>query len=181
MSSEAMRWWRASLESYDEDAPPSMFPDAMGEDIESVYSDGLVIDTLTGMPTTRDPHEMRRRARKHPSRVDSQNARAAKKRLRADLTAEQWEAILQAFFFACAYCGDDRGALVMDHVIPIARGGGTTRENIVPACGYCNGSKGAKTIEEWCRECLKDVASILDRIERGRATMEQIEKCAAFE
>jgi 5-methylcytosine-specific restriction endonuclease McrA len=31
--------------------------------------------------------------------------------------------------------------LTQEHVIPVSRGGGTTAENIVPACGKCNSSK----------------------------------------
>jgi hypothetical protein len=36
----------------------------------------------------------------------------------------------------------------MDHLIPLARGGKTTWENIVTACKHCNLRKGARTIEE---------------------------------
>jgi len=36
----------------------------------------------------------------------------------------------------------------MDHLIPLARGGRTTWDNIVTACKHCNLKKGARTIEE---------------------------------
>lgn len=64
------------------------------------------------------------------------------------LTKLQWEAILAFYDNRCAYCGRD-GKLEQEHVIPVSRGGGTTAENIVPACGSCNRSKHAKTPEEW--------------------------------
>jgi 5-methylcytosine-specific restriction endonuclease McrA len=66
----------------------------------------------------------------------------------ATLTAAQWEAILELHGNACAYCGKP-GKMTMDHVLPVSRGGGTTADNVVPACQSCNSSKGAKTPEEW--------------------------------
>lgn len=37
----------------------------------------------------------------------------------------------------------------IDHVIPLARGGSHTWENVVLACRDCNFSKGARLVEEW--------------------------------
>jgi len=46
--------------------------------------------------------------------------------------------------FACQYCGDAYPShdLTFDHVIPRSRGGRTTWENVVTACGGCNLRKG---------------------------------------
>ena len=43
----------------------------------------------------------------------------------------------------CHYCGKKFKAseLTMDHVTPLARGGISTRGNIVPACKACNTNK----------------------------------------
>ena len=43
----------------------------------------------------------------------------------------------------CHYCGGTfpPQALTMDHVIPVARGGRSTRGNVVPACTACNRAK----------------------------------------
>ncbi|MFT4795408.1 MAG: 5-methylcytosine-specific restriction endonuclease McrA [Paracoccaceae bacterium] len=49
--------------------------------------------------------------------------------------------------FACQYCGS-RGEMTFDHVIPRARGGRTTWENVVAACGPCNLHKGARTLRQ---------------------------------
>jgi hypothetical protein len=38
--------------------------------------------------------------------------------------------------------------LTLDHLLPSAKGGKTTWENIVTACKTCNMKKGSKTIEE---------------------------------
>ncbi len=47
--------------------------------------------------------------------------------------------------FECQYCGQDRPApdLTFDHVIPRSRGGRTSWENVVAACGPCNLRKGS--------------------------------------
>ena len=43
----------------------------------------------------------------------------------------------------CHYCGKKfpPGQLTMDHVVPLARGGTSSRGNIVPACRACNRDK----------------------------------------
>ncbi|GAB4192111.1 MAG: HNH endonuclease [Thalassobaculales bacterium] len=48
--------------------------------------------------------------------------------------------------FTCQYCGDrfPTHDLTFDHVIPRSRGGRTTWENVVTACGACNLEKGNK-------------------------------------
>ena len=38
--------------------------------------------------------------------------------------------------------------LTMDHIIPVARGGTSTKGNVVPACFACNQSKAATTPAE---------------------------------
>lgn len=54
--------------------------------------------------------------------------------------------------FSCQYCGVDRPShdLTFDHVIPRSRGGRTTWENVVTACGPCNLRKAAMLPKE-CR------------------------------
>jgi 5-methylcytosine-specific restriction endonuclease McrA len=47
----------------------------------------------------------------------------------------------------CVYC--DATATTVDHVTPLARGGHEAEYNLVPACGSCNSSKGAKLLPEW--------------------------------
>jgi 5-methylcytosine-specific restriction endonuclease McrA len=52
--------------------------------------------------------------------------------------------------FRCQYCQCSglSSNLTLDHLLPSAKGGKTTWENIVTACKACNMKKGAKTIEE---------------------------------
>ncbi len=49
--------------------------------------------------------------------------------------------------FCCQYCGS-KGDLTFDHVIPRARGGITSWENVVAACSRCNLRKGAKSLHQ---------------------------------
>lgn len=49
--------------------------------------------------------------------------------------------------FACQYCGAPED-LTFDHLIPRSKGGRTTWENIVTACGPCNLRKGGRLIRE---------------------------------
>lgn len=48
----------------------------------------------------------------------------------------------------CSYCGDG-GKLVIDHVVPTARGGSGRRHNLAAACGRCNSVKGGLLVQEW--------------------------------
>ena len=47
--------------------------------------------------------------------------------------------------FCCQYCGS-RGDLTFDHVVPRARGGITSWENVVAACSSCNLKKGSTSL-----------------------------------
>ena len=49
--------------------------------------------------------------------------------------------------FCCQYCGA-RGDLTFDHVVPRARGGITSWENVVAACSPCNLKKGSKSLRQ---------------------------------
>lgn len=43
----------------------------------------------------------------------------------------------------CHYCGQkfDPDELTMDHILPVVRGGKSTRSNCVPCCKQCNNDK----------------------------------------
>ena len=51
----------------------------------------------------------------------------------------------------CHYCGRSipPRELTMDHIVPIARGGKTTRGNVVPCCKQCNNRKKSLLPMEW--------------------------------
>lgn len=58
--------------------------------------------------------------------------------------------VLARDLYTCQYCGNQPGRadLTVDHVLPRSRGGVTSWENVVAACGACNRRKGNRTPEE---------------------------------
>ncbi|MDR2239247.1 MAG: HNH endonuclease [Zoogloeaceae bacterium] len=50
----------------------------------------------------------------------------------------------------CAYCGEvfKFQELTVEHIAPVAQGGGNTWENWVTACRHCNQKKGCRTPEQ---------------------------------
>ena len=51
----------------------------------------------------------------------------------------------------CYYCGRRFAPreLTMDHIVPLVRGGKTTRRNVVPCCKACNRLKQDLVPSEW--------------------------------
>ncbi len=50
----------------------------------------------------------------------------------------------------CYHCGQRfaPAELTLDHLLPIARGGKSTKKNCVPSCKACNTAKGSRTLAE---------------------------------
>lgn len=83
--------------------------------------------------------------------------------LPADLTVEDWFEALDFFDHRCAYCGKE-GTLEFDHVVPLSKGGGLTRKNIIPACKSCNSRKYTSDMEVWFRKQDYFTQDQLDKI-----------------
>lgn len=69
-----------------------------------------------------------------------------------DYTYTEWREVVIFFGGCCAYCGRTmrKGeTLTRDHLVPWSGGGRTTQDNVVPACGACNSSKGNKDFKDW--------------------------------
>jgi 5-methylcytosine-specific restriction protein A len=51
----------------------------------------------------------------------------------------------------CYYCGESfsPGALTMDHIVPLSRGGKSTKGNVATACKPCNNKKNYMLPIEW--------------------------------
>ncbi len=51
----------------------------------------------------------------------------------------------------CYYCQQKFSPkeLTMDHIVPLIRGGKTTKGNVVPACKECNNKKKYLLLMEW--------------------------------
>lgn len=54
----------------------------------------------------------------------------------------------------CTYCGEP--ADTIDHIVPIVRGGDSSRENLTPACMDCNRKKRAMSVEAFLRLLEKE-------------------------
>lgn len=64
------------------------------------------------------------------------------------VSSQEWDLCLDMFGHRCAYCLKT-SSLTVDHVVPISRGGADSFDNVVPACGFCNGSKNASSLLQW--------------------------------
>ncbi len=60
-------------------------------------------------------------------------------------TADEWRALCDWFGNQCLVCGKSKVSI--DHVVPVAKGGRNTIENLQPLCLSCNASKGDQTID----------------------------------
>jgi len=95
--------------------------------------------------------------------VETNNERAAAAGCPNGLTPEAWENIVADFAGQCAYCGA-RKRLVLEHVIPISAGGGTTVDNVVPACCSCNSKKRNREPVGWLTEDPERVLTFIDAV-----------------
>lgn len=66
----------------------------------------------------------------------------------------------------CVFCGLDLelNEIHLDHVIPEARGGETTRQNLQVTCRKCNTEKGALGEQEFMDRLRRRAIMILERI-----------------
>lgn len=81
---------------------------------------------------------------KEGQRLQKQFTRAQRAGTPATLTLREWFSIIEQFNGICALC-KECPFQEMDHLIPVALGGGTTAENCIPTCKKCNNGKGRRT------------------------------------
>jgi 5-methylcytosine-specific restriction endonuclease McrA len=83
--------------------------------------------------------------------ADEEHVRRERARAR-ELRRTQWWKRRRASG-VCHYCGEHfaPGSLTMDHVVPLIRGGRSTKGNVVPSCKNCNNDKKHRLV--WEREC----------------------------
>lgn len=71
--------------------------------------------------------------------------------LRTNTYRKHWPALVKVYGQSCYYCGEF--ATCIDHVIPVAAGGGNNIDNLVLSCSWCNllaSDKVFETLEEKC-------------------------------
>lgn len=81
--------------------------------------------------------------------LDEQDIRRERNKARQLRNTQWWKRRLAKG--VCHYCGVEIGAreLTMDHIVPISRGGKSTKGNVVPACKTCNNLKKQLLPIEW--------------------------------
>lgn len=75
--------------------------------------------------------------------------RQLKKNTVSDLSIQDWIKCLEFFNFRDAYTGKKMKAISQDHIIPLSKGGGYTKNNIVPCEKSINSSKLNKDLMDW--------------------------------
>lgn len=81
--------------------------------------------------------------------IDERSIKAEKDKARKLRKTRWWQQ--KTASGTCYYCGRNVGFknLTMDHVIPLSRGGRSTKDNIVPCCKECNTRKKSSLPIEW--------------------------------
>ncbi len=94
---------------------------------------------------------MKRKDKSDPFAHQQDEADLKRERQKArDLRGSQWWK-RRLSRGVCHYCGRPFSAkeLTMDHVVPVSRGGKTTKGNVVPCCKECNNAKKQLLPMEW--------------------------------
>ena len=81
--------------------------------------------------------------------IDEALIRAERSKARALRKSRWWQQKTSSG--TCWYCGQKVGYhnLTMDHMIPLSRGGRSTKDNLVPSCKECNNKKKSSLPVEW--------------------------------
>lgn len=87
----------------------------------------------------------------NPDKVREGNARRRALKAGADgsHTCAEFRALCGLSGWVCLCCetSHEESPLTVDHVVPLSEGGSDSISNLQPLCGYCNDSKGTKTID----------------------------------
>jgi len=89
-----------------------------------------------------DPNDVLSRYR-FWAQVNSSNIRARKYGVPDTLTTVEWKKRLVQSNGRCTYCGTkvDPSKVVLDHIVPLSKGGSSSASNVTPACSSCNSNK----------------------------------------
>lgn len=81
--------------------------------------------------------------------IDEQIIKAERNKARSLRKTRWWQQ--KTSTGTCYYCGKKVGyaGLTMDHIIPLSRGGRSTKDNLVPCCKECNTRKKQALPVEW--------------------------------
>jgi 5-methylcytosine-specific restriction protein A len=89
--------------------------------------------------------------------IDPAHAAREREKARALRKTAWWQRRLSRGL--CAYCEKPHlpAELTMDHIVPVARGGRSSKGNVVPACKECNNKKKLMTPAEQLLMAAKQI------------------------
>lgn len=90
----------------------------------------------------RNPEKM-----KAARRLQSVRRRALNRGAAGSFTVIEWNNLCVHYGNKCLSCGAIDKPLTIDHVVPLAKGGSNSIENIQPLCQHCNNVKRTKVID----------------------------------
>lgn len=93
-------------------------------------------------------------------RASRQNRRARRRSNGGHISTAEWQSVLDRFNGKCAKCGSADN-IHMDHVVPLAKGGKHSPDNIQPLCQTCNLRKGVK-VEDYRGKFYQPIALPLE-------------------
>jgi 5-methylcytosine-specific restriction endonuclease McrA len=112
-------------------------------DALSAYKRAYYLEHRERLYERQKAYERANPERKHAIR---HNRSARKKKNGGTFTGAQWRALCDWFGNVCLCCGVS-SLLTIDHVVPVAKGGVNSIDNLQPLCGRCNARKCAKTTD----------------------------------
>lgn len=79
--------------------------------------------------------------------------------------------------FSCQYCGAHPPEIILhiDHIHPVASGGGNEIDNLITACAPCNQGKGARSLSNVPQSLKEKAADVSEREEQLRGYQEVME------
>jgi 5-methylcytosine-specific restriction endonuclease McrA len=101
-----------------------------------------------------EPCRKTRQRQQNPEKVAANNM---KLRTRDPIDPELIKLVFKLYEYECMYCSS-RDNLLLEHILPITRGGDNGFENLGVACRSCNSSKNNKTVIEfieWRQKLVK--------------------------
>lgn len=112
----------------------------------------VAVSNAASYAANREAIAARRQANPEPRRVADANRRARKARAQGTHTAKDVALLVEMQMGKCAACGVAIGAdRHVDHIVPLALGGGNGRDNLQILCKPCNLRKGAKDPIDFAR------------------------------
>ena len=80
--------------------------------------------------------------------------------MREAISKELRQAIFTRDNYTCQYCGgtSDEADLVIEHIIPVSKGGNNDARNLCTSCSKCNSSKGSRILT------ISELRTIADKI-----------------